>query len=41
MKKWNRDWKIELIEKENPTCEDLVYKIILNKQKQDSRCHGK
>jgi len=27
MKKWNRDWKIELIEKENPTWEDLVDKI--------------
>ncbi|MEM6721519.1 MAG: GIY-YIG nuclease family protein [Bacteroidota bacterium] len=27
MKKWNRDWKIELIEKTNPTWEDLVDKI--------------
>ena len=27
MKKWNRDWKVELIEKENPTWEDLVDKI--------------
>ncbi len=23
MKKWNRDWKIELIEKENPDWKDL------------------
>ncbi len=23
MKKWNRDWKIELIEKENPNWDDL------------------
>lgn len=27
MKKWNRDWKVELIEKENPDCENLVDKI--------------
>ncbi|MBC8756707.1 GIY-YIG nuclease family protein [Kordia sp. YSTF-M3] len=27
MKKWNRDWKIELIEKENPNWEDLADKI--------------
>lgn len=27
MKKWNRDWKVELIEKENPNWEDLVDKI--------------
>lgn len=27
MKKWNRDWKVELIEKENPNWEDLVAKI--------------
>jgi putative endonuclease len=27
MKKWNRDWKVELIEKENPIWEDLVDKI--------------
>ncbi|WP_430411828.1 GIY-YIG nuclease family protein [Kordia sp.] len=27
MKKWNRDWKVELIEKENPNWEDLVSKI--------------
>ncbi|WP_040559723.1 GIY-YIG nuclease family protein [Kordia algicida OT-1] len=27
MKKWNRDRKVELIEKENPTWEDLVGKI--------------
>ena len=27
MKKWNRDWKIELIEKTNPIWEDLVDKI--------------
>ncbi len=27
MKKWNRDWKIELIERENPNWEDLYYKL--------------
>ncbi|WP_298510142.1 GIY-YIG nuclease family protein [uncultured Kordia sp.] len=27
MKKWNRDWKVELIEKDNPNWEDLVDKI--------------
>ena len=27
MKKWNRDWKVELIEKENPSWGDLVDKI--------------
>lgn len=27
MKKWNRDWKVELIEKENPDWQDLVDKI--------------
>ena len=24
LKKWNRDWKIELIEKENPDWNDLA-----------------
>lgn len=28
LKKWNRDWKIQLIEKENPGWEDLYNKII-------------
>lgn len=27
MKKWNRDWKIELIEKNNPNREDLYNRI--------------
>ena len=27
MKKWNRDWKIELIEKTNPNWEDLISKV--------------
>ena len=27
LKKWNRTWKIELIEKENPNWEDLYKKI--------------
>ncbi len=27
MKKWNRDWKVELIEKINPHWEDLIEKI--------------
>ncbi len=27
MKKWNRDWKVELIEKPNPSWEDLFDKI--------------
>jgi len=29
LKKWNRQWKIELIEKENSQWEDLWGKIIL------------
>lgn len=28
MKKWNRQWKINMIQKENPEWEDLYYKII-------------
>ena len=28
LKKWNRQWKIDLIEKTNPTWEDLWEKII-------------
>jgi len=28
IKKWNRAWKIRLIEKGNPNWEDLYYKII-------------
>jgi len=30
IKKWNRQWKIELIEKKNPEWEDLYSKIVLN-----------
>jgi putative endonuclease len=28
LKKWNRKWKIDLIEKLNPEWEDLYYKLI-------------
>jgi len=28
MKKWNRDWKIALIEKENPDWQDLGHLIV-------------
>jgi putative endonuclease len=28
IKKWNRTWKIELIEKMNPTLEDLFFRIV-------------
>jgi len=28
LKKWNRDWKIEIIEKENPNWVDLYSKLI-------------
>ena len=28
IKKWNRDWKIELIEKANPTWSDLFAQVI-------------
>ena len=28
VKKWNRQWKINLIEKNNPTWQDLYNKII-------------
>jgi len=27
LKKWNRKWKLELIEKENPSWEDLYYEL--------------
>jgi len=27
MKKWNRDWKIELIEKHNPNWQDLYHTL--------------
>ncbi|QHI36798.1 hypothetical protein IMCC3317_21680 [Kordia antarctica] len=27
IKKWNRDWKVELIEKTNPNWEDLISEI--------------
>ncbi|MEA3273614.1 MAG: GIY-YIG nuclease family protein [Patescibacteria group bacterium] len=29
LKKWNRKWKVELIEKENPKWEDLTNKFLL------------
>ncbi len=28
LKKWNRKWKIELIEKNNPEWEDLYYRFV-------------
>ena len=28
LKKWNRDWKLSLIEKDNPKWEDLYSKLI-------------
>ena len=28
LKRWRRDWKIELIEKENPTWRDLFYDML-------------
>lgn len=28
IKKWNRDWKIRIIEEANPAWEDLFYKIL-------------
>lgn len=28
LKKWNREWKIQLIEKMNPSWRDLYYDII-------------
>jgi putative endonuclease len=28
LKKWNRNWKLELIEKTNPTWEDLYEEIL-------------
>jgi putative endonuclease len=28
MKKWNRDWKIQLIEKMNPTWKDLTSDLL-------------
>ena len=30
LKNWKRDWKIELIEKQNPEWEDLSEKLLLN-----------
>ena len=28
LKKWNRNWKIELIEKSNPDWKDLYYELV-------------
>lgn len=28
LKRWNRDWKISLIEKNNPGCQDLYKRLI-------------
>ncbi|MBI5402839.1 MAG: GIY-YIG nuclease family protein [Ignavibacteriae bacterium] len=28
LKKWNREWKLEIIKKENPTLRDLIYDYI-------------
>jgi putative endonuclease len=28
IKKWNRDWKIKLIEKENPNWDDIYQRLI-------------
>jgi putative endonuclease len=28
LKKWKREWKIDLIEKENPSWQDLFFKLI-------------
>jgi len=28
LKKWNRDWKVQLIEKDNPNWEDLYSQIV-------------
>lgn len=28
LKKWNRDWKINLIERENPTWDDVYKKLV-------------
>ena len=28
MKRWRRDWKIELIEKHNPTWQDLIAEVL-------------
>ncbi|MGE5297603.1 MAG: GIY-YIG nuclease family protein [Acidobacteriaceae bacterium] len=28
LKKWNRDWKVKLIEKENPNWEDLYCRLV-------------
>jgi putative endonuclease len=28
IKKWNRDWKIKLIEKENPNRDDIYQRLI-------------
>ena len=29
IKKWNRDWKLQMIEATNPTWSDLYHKIVL------------
>ncbi len=40
IKKWNRQWKINLIEKKNPGWDDL-YDVLINSQRQkDPRLRG-
>ena len=35
LKKWNRDWKIQLIEKQNPTWQDLLKEWIPSQAEND------
>ncbi|MBI5403038.1 MAG: GIY-YIG nuclease family protein [Ignavibacteriae bacterium] len=32
LKKWNRDWKLEIIKNENPTLRDLIFDYITPKE---------
>jgi putative endonuclease len=40
LKKWQRDWKISLIERENPRWEDLYNGIVGSEPTMDSRLRG-
>jgi len=41
IKKWNRDWKVNLIQKSNPDWRDLYDEIVGQEANLDSRLRGK
>jgi predicted GIY-YIG superfamily endonuclease len=32
LKKWNREWKLKIIKKENPTLKDLIFDYLTDKE---------